>query len=144
MATDDDTAARPRQPLGHRVDLDADATGAAEAVVAVWRDAERALRPVIGARGVVALFNRSVHLAAVAHPWLAQAAQNPSVPLDLDALRALLASQRAHQALTAGNHLLDHLHRLLEHLIGDPLTERLLRTAWGPPGSTTVQQGDAP
>ncbi len=134
---------RPHDPLGNRVDGDVDAAGAAAAVVAVWRDAERALRPVIGARGVVALFNRSAHMAAATHPWLARAGQDPASPLDLQALQALLLAQGAQQALVAGNHLLDQLHRLLEHLIGQALTEQLLRTAWGPPDHPATEDGPA-
>lgn len=132
---------RPPGPLGHRVGVDVDAAAAALAVVGVWRDAERALRPVIGVRGVVALFNRSVHVAAAAHPWLAQAGQDPAAPLDLDALQSLCRAQGAQHALAAGNKLLDELHRLLEQLIGDRLTEMLLRTAWGPPRHPPMLDG---
>lgn len=127
----------PFGPLGNRVCAEADAAGAAAAVVAVWRDVERVLRPVIGARGVVALFIRSAHVAAGSYPWLAPAAQNPAAPLDLDALQALFVAQGAQQTLAAGNHLLDQLHRLLEHLIGHLLTAQLLRAAWGPHGPPT-------
>lgn len=123
--------ARPSQPPGQRLSADVDAAGAAAAVVAVWRDADRALRPLIGSRGVVALFNRSAHVCAEAHPWLALAAQDPAAPLDLDALQALFAARGAMQSLAAGNQLHEQLHRLLEHLIGDNLGETLLRTAWG-------------
>lgn len=137
----DEALQRPPDPLGHRVAADVDAAGAAAAVVAVWRDAERALRPVIGTRGVVALFNRSAHVAASAYPWLALARQDPAAPLDLNALQALFLAHGAPQALAAGNHLLDQLHRLLEHLVGHPLTEQLLRAAWGPPDHPPVQDG---
>lgn len=141
MAANNETPARPPEPLGHRVAVDVDAAGAAEAVVAVWRDADLALRPVIGPRGVVALFNRSAHLAAAAHPWLALAGQETGAPLNLGTLRALLVAHGANQTLAAGNHLLDQLHTLLEQLIGGALTESLLRSAWGPPGSPPVQEG---
>jgi hypothetical protein len=139
VAANDELPARPPEPLGHRVAVDVDDAGAARAVLAVWRDVELALRPVVGPRGVVALFNRSAHLAAAAHPWLAQAGQDPASPLDLGALQALLLAHGAHQALVAGNRLLDELRGLLEHLIGHALTDRLLRTAWGPPGSSPTQ-----
>lgn len=139
VAANDEIPARPPEPLGHRVAADVDDAGAARAVVAVWRDVDLALRPVVGPRGVVALFNRSAHLAAAAHPWLGLAGQDPASPLDLGALQALLLAHGANQALPAGNRLLDELHGLLEHLIGRVLTERLLRTAWGPPGSAPMQ-----
>lgn len=141
MAQASETLERPPDPLGHRVAADADAACAAAAVVAVWRDVDQALRPVIGTRGVVALFNRSTHVAATAYPWLALAGQDPAAPLDLDALRALFLAHGAQQALAGGNHLLDQLHRLLEHLVGHPLTEQLLRAAWGPPDHPPMQDG---
>ncbi|MDP2006811.1 MAG: hypothetical protein Q8K45_14130 [Rubrivivax sp.] len=132
MAEHGEAPGRPTDPLANRVGA---AVDAAAAVVAVCRDAEKALRPIIGTRGVVALFNRSAHLAAAAHPWLAMAAQDPAAPLDLDALRALFLAHGTPQALAAGRQLFDELHRLLEQLIGQDLTERLMRTAWGPPGA---------
>ncbi|MDO9075203.1 MAG: hypothetical protein Q7U73_18250 [Rubrivivax sp.] len=141
MAHAGETPERPADPLGCRVAADVDAEGAAAAVVAVWRDADSALRPVIGARGVVALFNRSAHVAARTYPWLALTGQDPAAPLDLEALRALFLAHGAQQSLAAGNHLLDQLHRLLEHLVGLPLTEQLLRAAWGPPEHPPVQDG---
>ena len=42
----------------------------ADTVVAVWRRVDAALLPIVGQRGVAALYKRSLHLANAAHPWL--------------------------------------------------------------------------
>lgn len=130
-------------PLASRVAKGASVDEVAAAVVAVWRDAASSLRPIIGARGVVALFNRCVYLTAQAHPWLASAGRDAAAELDLPALQALEALfllQTAAAALVAGHAMFEGFHRLLGSLIGASLAERLLRSAWGPPsGQPPIQ-----
>ena len=135
MSMEGDEDSQPLTPLADRVGQGADALAVAEAVVAVWRDIDVALRPIIGQRGVVALFRRSVHLTAAVHPWLTSNGQEPMAGLDLVALKSLFASQSVAQALACGNRLLLTFHQLLVSLIGVSLAERLLRPAWGPPSS---------
>jgi hypothetical protein len=121
-------------PLAHRLQAGADATQVAGVSCAVWHEIDTALRPIIGALGVVALFNRSVHLTAASHPWLAGGAlRDPAAAFDTSALEALLAQRSAAEALACGSALLHTLHGLLAVLIGASLTERLLRPVWGPP-----------
>jgi hypothetical protein len=120
-----------------------DAAAVAAAVLLAWTQADQALNPVIGPRGVLALYNRSLKLAAVRHPWLAAEHAGPLAPLDLPALRAALARQPAALALQGGQALLQAFDDLLCSLIGASLTERLLGSAWGPapvpvPASTTA------
>ena len=94
---------------------------------AAWRDIDDALTPIIGKRGVAALYGRSVHLACRAHPWLASAEAGAPSAMDLGLLASLLSSQTAAEAAAAGGRLLHALHELLTALIGASLTERLLR-----------------
>ena len=140
MSMERDEDSQPLNPLAHRVGEGADALAVAEAVVAVWRDIDVALRPIIGQGGVVALFHRSVHLTAAVHPWLASDGQEPMVGLDFEALKSSLASQSVAQALACGNRLLLTFHQLLVSLIGVSLAERLLRPAWGPSSSRKPMQ----
>jgi hypothetical protein len=130
-------------PLAHRLTQGADAIEAAEALAAVWREVDLALQPIVGRRGVVALFNRSVHLTAAVHPWLAAARQDPAAELDVDALKSLFGRQGAAQAVLCGNSLLQSFRQVLATLIGASLSERLLRPAWGPP-LTDVPLKDTP
>ena len=39
-------------------------------IAAAFRGIDQGLMPTIGQRGVAALYQRSVHLASQAHPWL--------------------------------------------------------------------------
>jgi hypothetical protein len=122
---------------------EADAAAIAHAVVALWRDVDTALGPIIGARGVLALLNRSLHLTAAQHPWLAAVHQDMALQTDLAALESLFARQHAAAALAGGTELLLAFRRLLGTLIGPALTERLLRLAWNP-GSLDPPSQEAP
>ena len=120
--------------LAQRVGSGAGALQVAQAVDAVWQEIDQVLSPVIGIGGVMALFQRSVHVTAARHPWLqTDRGQGRLASLDPAALTALLARQDAAEALACGNTLLRTLHALLTSLIGASLTERLLRPVWGPP-----------
>lgn len=93
--------------------------------------------PIIGPRGVAALGQRSLHLASVAHPWLA--ARQPGGPATLDSalLVSLLALRSREDAAAATDTFLRTFLELLTNLIGGSLTERLLRTVLGPPDTPT-------
>ena len=99
-------------------------------VAAAWRDIDDALTPIIGKRGVAALYGRSVHLAGRAHPWLASAELGAPASMDLSLLVSKFSSQTAAEAAAGGGQLLHALHELLTNLIGASLTERLLRSVW--------------
>jgi stage V sporulation protein SpoVS len=132
-------------PLAQRLGPGADAKQVAQAVAAVWQEIDQALSPIIGAGGVLALFQRSVHLAAVQHPWLQLGLGTPrQAGFDTGALAALLARQDAAQALACGTLLCHSLHGLLTSLIGASLTGRLLLPVWGPPPSSASAQDMPP
>lgn len=124
-------------PLADRVTDGADAEQVADAIVAIWLEIEQALHPIIGHRGVAALYNRSLHLTAVAYPWLA--IDQPAVPAAVDPsrLRAALVQQTAAEAAVGGSALFQTFHELLASLVGASLTDRLLRSVWthSSPGS---------
>jgi hypothetical protein len=126
--------------LGSGVGVDALAC----AFVAVWQDVDAALRPVIGPRGVAALFDRTAHAVGARHAWLGHARQNPAAGLDVAPLQALFAQQSGEQALAGANDFLMTFHELLVTLIGAALTERLLRSAWGPASVEAAATEPAP
>ena len=108
----------------------ADTTRIADAVVTTWQAIDGALAPVIGGKGVAALYGRSLHLVRPAHPWLAAAHQGPPTQMDLGLLGVALAQQESVTAAAgAGDHL-QTLYQLLGSLIGASLTGQLLRPAW--------------
>jgi hypothetical protein len=102
----------------------------ADATVTIWQEIDAALAPVIGQRGVVALYHRSIHLASQAHPWLPCGPESGRLALDLPALRAALARQNEARACLGGAAHLHRFRQLLSGLIGPSLTERLLGSAW--------------
>jgi hypothetical protein len=118
----------------------ADASDVAAAVVIVWREVDAALRPIIGQRGVVALFNRSVQVAAVGQTWLLSVRQEPDIELQLSAIAGIFAKQDAAAAISGGDALLLAFHQLLGSLIGASLAERLLRPAFSPANHSTPTQ----
>lgn len=110
----------------------------AEEVVKVWMRVEAALRPIVGAKGVAALYGRSRQLAAELHPWLGSgdAAQTDWKLMDLNVLRAQVAAQDAGNALQASLDHLGHFDHLLGTLIGEALKDQLLAQAWFTPAPT--------
>lgn len=87
------------------------------------------LTPIVGVRGVAALFRRSLHLAGLDPAGVAAAGVLPQA-LDVEALRTALAQRSSADAAAAGLLLLKTFHALLAKLIGASLTERLLRPVW--------------
>jgi len=104
----------------------------AASIAATYRDIEGALSPIIGARGVAALCNRSVHVARQSYPWLAGLEAGSQATMDVDSLTSLISQQTPSDAAAAGGLLLQTFHELLASLIGGSLTERLLRPVWIP------------
>lgn len=110
----------------------------AGAVAQAWQRVDDCLRPIIGPAGVVALYQRSLHLRTAQHPWLSEAGGQTGGVIDLAPLRAALARREAADAAAAGGDLLQTFVDLLAGMVGDALTERLLRPMWAD------LRGDAP
>jgi hypothetical protein len=88
-----------------------DATEVADALVTTWRDIETALAPIIGSKGVAALYQRSLHLASSAHPWLAALRDSNPTSIDLVELKSAVAQQNGALAALGGNALLQTFYR---------------------------------
>ena len=112
--------------LGADVDGSVDPGAIANAVSAKLGEIETALVPLIGVRGVAALYKRSLFLALPAHPWLAATYDDVRHQMTLDTLRAALQDQARDTAIAGCQALLDTLEHLMVSLVGPSLTERLL------------------
>ena len=123
---------RNAAPLAQRVASGADAAQVADCFVGLWQEVEAAMTPIIGSRGISALYQRSLHLTAARRPALAKL-QVTAAPADQ--LREVLAAQDADSALADGDAFLQTFRELLVTLIGPSLTERLLRDAWAAPSA---------
>jgi hypothetical protein len=121
-------------PLRHRIGIDVSADRVAGEMLSILQEIEVLLVPIIGARGVDALFQRSVHLACTSHGWLAAADST-------DSLIRLLAGRPAAEATAGAESYLREFQNLLCNLIGPALTERLLPAGWavGSPPSTSQE-----
>jgi hypothetical protein len=107
-------------------------TSSPDGAVAAWEAVDATLSPIIGHKGVAALFRRSAHLIAADYPWLVQLQE--SLPkaggLAFQTMRAALAQQAAGDVTRANRLLLQTFREQLIRLIGEALTERLLRPVW--------------
>jgi hypothetical protein len=112
----------------------------ADAAVATWRDIDAVLSPVVGKRGVAALYARSLHLSRAAHPALADVQQGAAPGDEFASLHVALARQTASDAAAASTALIQAFTDLLARLIGVSLTERLLRPVWRQPSSGDAAQ----
>ncbi len=116
--------------LLRRVEQGANATHIAEAIVSTWREIDSALTPIIGQKGLAALYQRSLHLASPAYPCLSGMHEGIQSEMDLPKLGSALARQSGVDAAAAAGSLLQIFDELLASLVGPSLTERLLRSVW--------------
>lgn len=103
----------------------------AEAAVARWERIVDVLTPILGQRGVAALYRRTLNVAGDLHPCLVQA-QESGEPVNFKRLRRVLAHQEPNVATAAADASLQTFHELLDSLIGSALTQRLLGSVWSP------------
>jgi hypothetical protein len=130
-------------PLADRLRGDASAADVAAGVAAVWKDIDQALHPIIGHRGVAALYHRSLSSAALRYPWLPVNPTGALATIDPMALRAALTRREAAEAAAASVALFAAFRDLLASLIGASLTDRLLLSTWTPaPGTARAQDTD--
>jgi hypothetical protein len=140
MSPDERDDRRWAQPLTGRLPQGADAVQIADASVAVWQAIDRALNPVIGPKGVAALYNRSLTLTIDRHAWLGGISRDALAAMDLAALQAALAQQPAAEAVAASAALFRAFRDLLASLVGAALTDRLLGAVWAhSPGDSPAQ-----
>jgi hypothetical protein len=119
-----------RRALGGGDAADADAPAIANATVRALRLLLAELDPLVGERAVLALYSRSLHLTRSTLPWLT-ATQDAAQAEALNALHEKLAARAPLEARAASQALMLAFAGLLISLIGEPLTDRLLLSAWG-------------
>jgi hypothetical protein len=110
-----------------------DASAVAEATTNAWRQVTVLLTPVIGARGVDVIFRRSLYLTSKSFPWLAFGEEHGGSAVLLVNLKARMSNRDAEIAIEASCALVATFIELLTTLIGESLTERLVRPVWAFP-----------
>jgi hypothetical protein len=129
-AANDAWAGTATQFLLALVKQGAPAKDVAQLVVTSCFEISKALTPIIGQRGLMALLSRSAHLAGIDQPWLVIGHTMLDLSTDLDELLITLSQQTPELAALGGGALLEHFLQLLTALVGPSLTERLLRSVW--------------
>lgn len=109
-------------------------------MAAVWIDIDQALRAVIGTQGAAAIYTRSLLLAAREHAWLLDAWSDDDRQLDVTRLKAEMAKRDVAEAAAAGRALLHTFNRLISSLIGEPLTEQILRSVYDEPRGDALDE----
>jgi len=144
MPTDSEEGRRIAVSLVSRAGHSPNSAQVAKAIIATLQDMDIALSPIIGRKGVVALYRRSLHLCESAYPDLIGALDSTPEHVDFSRLESLLQQQTPNDALCLGNHLLETLYQLLSTLIGVSLTERLLGAVFEAPLSALPAQDTSP
>lgn len=130
-----------QQDLAQLAAAGADARQIAGHAMGMWNEIEAALAPIIGQRGVAALFKRSLLLSCGVHASLASVLDDPEAPGSLAALRARLEQQTVAEAVATHGAVLQVFLDLLVNLIGESLTDRLLHPVReGPPGGAAARE----
>ncbi len=127
------TSLRIAALLAHRTRNDIGAGSVSRCVVSLCEDIGVALNPIVGPRGVAALFKRSLFLTSREHPVLSGLHESVQSTMELSRLSAVLADLSESEANTVGAALLQSFYELLASLVGDSLTERLLSSLWDRP-----------
>lgn len=107
-----------------------DAKALAAAALRVYETLAGQLALLIGDGGVRALTARSLHLVRRDFPWLAETQETDPLEGPFAQLGVSLARQEPAAATEAAIAALATLGGLLETLIGEALTMRVVRAAW--------------
>ena len=103
---------------------------ATEAVASLWAPLATQIILIVGAGGFESLFARSVFLCQTTFPWLSGGSASAQTEAWLEDLKTRLNAQSPAMASEANCRLLLTFTDLLASLIGEPLTARILNSAW--------------
>ncbi|MEA5150265.1 hypothetical protein VB145_17970 [Xanthomonas arboricola] len=119
--------------LERQVAAGAEASTIASTAVAMLQQIDKVLTPILGPRGVAALFKRALFLTKDEFPWLDEAFVAVEASDDRNAVETVgvvLSQQRTETAAAGGAAFVHTFHAVLVSMIGPTLTERLLRSVW--------------
>lgn len=103
----------------------------ADAAVLLWEQIASKIISIVGEGGFNSLYARSVFLSQPSFPWLAACPLSPQPDQRFAELKKCFEAQAAAQACVANALLLITFTDILASLIGEALTTRILRSAWG-------------
>jgi hypothetical protein len=103
----------------------------ADVAINLWEQMATQIISVVSEGGFNSLYARSVFLTQQAFPWLAASVLSPQTDHRFAELKTSLEGQTPAQASEANRLLLITFTDILASLIGERLTTRILRLAWG-------------
>ena len=112
----------------------------ADAAINLWEQMATQIISIVGEDGFNSLYARSVFLAQPTFPWLAANSLSPQADQRFAELKKHYAGQTPSQARAANSLLLLTFTGILAALIGEPLTTRILCSAWGDDASTSTSK----
>lgn len=118
------------ETLAQRFGTQASSDHLANVISATCLEISEVLDPVLGKKGVSALFQRSLNHTSKAHPWLAAMGEDMHALVNIESLKAILSLQSPKSAAVGGTDFLMSFCQLLSSLIGPSLTEQLLQPIW--------------
>ena len=116
--------------LAHHVGSASSAEALAAAAQRAYDDLARVSAPLIGQLGIDALTGRALHLAQQEYPWLLETPGPERAEGPFAQVVFCLERQDPAVATQAAGAVFATFTGLLVTFIGEPLTARLLRTAW--------------
>jgi hypothetical protein len=119
-----------RETITRRAGVRPDADAIAQSTLLTWQKIATQLEPVIGARGVDALFRRSLHLVGKTYHWLEGIGVRGNGAVSLASIRICFEGRETALAIDAACALLGTFTGLLANLIGESLSMRLLDIVW--------------
>ena len=112
----------------------------ADAAINLWEQMATQIISIVGEEGFNSLYARSVFLAQQTFPWLAASSLSQQTDQRFAELKKRLEGQTPSQAREANSLLLLTFTGILAALIGEPLTTRILCSAWGDDASTSTSK----
>lgn len=104
----------------------------ADAATVLWERLSIQIVALVGDAGFESLYAHSLYLAQFKFPWITVSTDaHPQPPPRFASLSSDLADSPPELAREANRLLLVIFTDLLASLIGEPLTERVLNSAWG-------------
>lgn len=114
----------------------------AEEAINLWEQVAKQIVSIIGESGFDSLYARSLSLTSATFPWLSPSATSTQFDYRFGSLRTSLEAQTPVLASEANGLLMITFTDLLASLIGEPLTARILDSAWGRDRQRADKEGD--
>ena len=103
----------------------------ASASIQLWHTMATQIISVVGQGGFQSLYSRSIFLTQRTYPWITHLPAGLTTDLSFPTLKACLEERDPTQAHEANTLLMLTFTDLLASLIGEQLTVKLLKAAWG-------------